>query len=387
MIAIVDLQTIGRDHIPFNTAYLRLQRRIAGAEEIVMVCRPDHQREIAAVLAETGIEFVAVPEQLHCPPTGLLKAFDERGQDCFIRDLCRERRVARLVLLGVRADLLDRIRMHPPAPAVDIIFHATLAEPAKWRARNPLRRRLDMFGILSRRFPPAVRLIFLEEGIAALTDTLVAPDSSRGLLPHPIPSEPVLAQRPIDPARINVGFIGESQPGKGFEHFVKLARNRPPHLRLHCVGRRARDYDEAFDALFDSPPARDKLSQEDYDEKTRANDIIFLPLDPIWYDLVASGSLLDCIRFGIPPVIVRNAVTDAIERRYGRFGYSVDTAVQGIDLLRTMPAHRYAADLPQFRHVLYRIAMDRTVDSLARAASLNCARPWSGRGVDEDPAS
>lgn len=174
MIAIVDLQSIGRDHIPFNTAFLRMIRKTAPGEQLILVCREDHRHEIGAVLSEEDIGFVGLPPALHDAAPGRFVAHHEQAHFAFVESFCREHAVDRLILLGVRADLLDRARRRPPASRVDILFHATLAEPLRWRSRNPLRRRRDMFGVLRRRFPPSIRLIFLEKGIARQAAPLLA---------------------------------------------------------------------------------------------------------------------------------------------------------------------------------------------------------------------
>lgn len=366
MKAIVDLQSIGRDHIPFNTSFLQIMRRIAGSETILLICRADHEREIHDVRSDLNIGFIELPDHLHKPPPGRLVAYREADHHAFLVDLCKRHAIDHLVVLGVRADLLERIRRRPPTAWVDIVFHATLAEPVKWRSRNPLRSRLDLFGVLGRRFPSNVRLVFLEDGVARAAGQLITKDTRIAVFPHPILGEPAKNERAIDTAAINVGFLGENNPGRGFEHFLDLAQGKPSHLRLHCVGRRGRNYDPGCDVLFDTPPSPQKLSQAEFDRRARANDIIFLPLDAEWYNLVASGTLIDCIRFAVPPVVVRNAVVSAIEEKFGAFGFVVDSAVEGVDLIRRMSPQYYLDHLPRFRPVLYAIAADRTIDAVSR---------------------
>ena len=222
-----------------------------------------------------------------------------------------------------------------------------------------------MFGVLRRRFPGNVRLIFLEEGIASQVEPLLAPGIRTAVLPHPIPGDLIENHKAVEADRIQVGFIGESNPGKGFEYFLELAERRLPHLELHCIGRSGARYDRANDALFSTPPATLKLSQAEYDAGVRRNDLIFLPLNRAWYDLVASGTLLDCVRFGVPPVIVRNAVVTAIEARYGPFGFVVEDEMACIDLISTMTPRECAEAMPQFRQALHAIAADRTIDAVA----------------------
>lgn len=366
MIAIVDLQSIGRDHIPFNTAFLRILRRTVGGEKAVMVCREDHRQAIADVLVAENVDFLALPDRLHHAPRGRLAGYDERDHFAFVSKLCADLGVDHLILLGVRADMLERVRRKPPAARVDVLFHATLAEPLGWRSRNPLRRRLDMFGVLGRRFPSSVRLIFLEEGIADQAAHLLHPRTLRAVMPHPILALPGEDAGSVPGAAIDVGFLGESNPGKGFEHFLALARRGVHHLRLHCVGRKGAHYDVACDPLFATPPAREKLDQADFDRLARANDLIFLPLDPPMYDLVASGTLLDCVRFAIPPVVPRNAVVTAIEQRYGRFAFIVPDQAAAIDLVSGMTPEALQRELPHLRQTLRAIAADRTVEAVAR---------------------
>lgn len=366
MKVIVDLQSLARDHIPFNTAFLQIARRVFGDEDILFVAREDHVAEYRALLDDQRIAFLPLPPDLHTPPRGRLVTHDERAHYRFVEQLCVDRSADHLIMLGVRCDMLERLRRQPPAPRVDALLHATIAEPTLWRSRNPFLRRFDMFGVLRRRFPTNVRLIFLEDGIEQKARAMLAPGTRTMVLPHPIPGAAVDNLRAIDPAAIHVGFLGGNYGGKGFDHFLKLARDRPAHLRLHCVGPRGAGYDTDWDGLFDTPPSPHKLDQAAFDRLAARNDVNFLPLDPAWYDLVASGTLLDCIRFGVPPVIVRNAVIDAIEARYGRFGFVVDRPEDGIALLRDMPYANLAEQVDALRRTLHRIAEDRTVEAVSR---------------------
>ncbi|WP_152663986.1 hypothetical protein [Sphingomonas sp. SRS2] len=133
----------------------------------------------------------------------------------------------------------------------------------------------------------------------------------------------------------------------------------------NCIGRRGPSYDPSFQPGFHRSPSEAKLTQEEYRDLARENDLIFLPFDPDWYSLTASGTLLDCVRFGIPPLAVRNSVIDDLERRYGRFGFLVSSPSEGIDLLcRTDPATLFE-DMEQFRGPLRAIAHDRTIEALS----------------------
>lgn len=362
---IVDFQAIAKDHTPFNTCFLRLIRDAFPGETVKMACREDHHQAILPYVGQLGIEFIPVPEELHNPPRGRLVAQDERAHYAFVVELCRRFRVEHLILLGVRADMLRRLRAKRPAARIDIVLHGTLAEPSHWRSRNPFRKRLDLWGVMGRRFPRSMQFIFLEEGIADRMVPMMAPDTRWAVLPHPIPGAPLEAERPLMGEVIDVGFFGVSLPGKGFEHFLKLAERRNPQLRLNCVGPKGKTYDSACDGLFGTPPAQEKLTQEAFDALAQDNDLVFLPLDPIAYDFIASGTLIDAIRFSVPPVLPRNAVVTALERRYGRFAYVVEDEAEGIALVSALTAERLREELPGLRATERAIAADRTVEAVA----------------------
>ncbi|KKC26059.1 hypothetical protein [Sphingomonas sp. SRS2] len=229
---VVDLQSISRDHIPFNTAFLKLLRQAARNEPIAMLCRQDHADAIAPYVADDDIRFLALPSHLHEPPRGRFVRFNEREQHAFVETIWRQTSADHLILLGCRADMLERLRRRPPPVAMDVVLHATLAEGIKWRSRNPLRRRRDMFATLRRRFPSTVRLIFLEQGIADRARPLIGRDTQYAILPHPIVGSPMETAPGPDRHMIKVGFLGEDAMGKGFAHFMELARHAPPHLQL-----------------------------------------------------------------------------------------------------------------------------------------------------------
>ena len=317
MIHIFDMEVTGQTHQPFNSALLNILRLAHPDRDLIFHGSASHiECLIGAGLPD---RCTTVEEQVKPVSDAAYAEAVAGGVDG-----------SNIVLLGAQARHLralaadKRLRAGPP---IDAITHSELAQPAHWRSRNPFHRRKDMFGTLKRLDMKNLRLVVLEPAIVDVLQNTVHPRPTVAVLPHPVPALVAHAmERPV-PERPRISFIGGT--------FVVKRFDRPSFEAAVCV-----------------------------------SDLICLPLDAKRYSLAASGTLLDCVAYGIPVLTTMTAVTRDWQRRYGRFGYLVERGEDMAGFIASLTPDQLQDDAAEFRHTLAKIAADRTVEALARAFSL-----------------
>lgn len=374
MIDVLDLMNKGRTHLPFNYSFLAILARAYPGEKIVFRAHASHLEALAEMgpLPE-GVSVSPVPDD----------AFFERRKGGVIENygavdyLCRTSLARNVVLMGARDWFLYRlIRIDELLSRVsfDIVFHATLAEPAHWRSRNPFVRRKDLFGILAGRIPSGVRFIVLERAIADSLRGVVRKDTKISVLEHP--AQKVISQYSrgeTASGKLRVAFIGATTPAKGFSTFLECAKKYRGRFEFLCVGAATESYSKGDDDLFVVPPSDEKLGIIEYERLLLGADLVCLPLDSVHYSWSASGTLLDCVRYGIPLITVRTKVVEDLSVRFGDFGYFLNSCQEIPDFLGSLSRLQVRRDSPRFRYALDRIADTRSIQTLAEDFRLNHA--------------
>lgn len=367
MIIVFDFYADGRAHLPFNTSLFQLLRATYDSEQILFFANGSHLREVRQVEGwPARIDTYPIPRWV--------ASNAGRQQSRLIHQTVELFEPQHIMILGAKRTLMPELgplaRKHARV-GWDIVFHGSLAEPARWRSRNPLVRRRDLFGVLASPQPRNMRLLFLEQAIAKNARQKVHPATATAVLEHPILGTTRKSRQPAD-HQINIAFPGTASVAKGFGSFLAAVRScHSPIMRFHCIGRASADYDRANDILFATPPGSEAISQSLYDERLSEADLICLPLDKTTYSWIASGTLIDCIRFAVPPIVTRTDVVDDLTRRYGPFGYVLDRTEDLGDFIRSLTIDRLQEELPLMRANLERIAHDRSVESLARSFRLH----------------
>ncbi|MGH7156112.1 MAG: hypothetical protein ACREF3_19465, partial [Acetobacteraceae bacterium] len=105
--------------------------------------------------------------------------------------------------------------------------------------------------------------------------------------------------------------------------------------------------------VLDSPVSSDHLPREAFLRRLAALHFVFSPYQSGYYNLSASGALLDAITWLKPVIATRMPVVSAMFERYGDIGYICDDlgGMQGAleAILQRMDAGRYRAQTEALR--------------------------------------
>jgi hypothetical protein len=120
----------------------------------------------------------------------------------------------------------------------------------------------------------------------------------------------------------------------------------PGKVTFHHVGRLTPDADPAPFAVLADPPSTAHLSRAEFTARLAALHYVFLPIREGYYNLSASGALLDAMTWAKPVITRALPIITPHFQRFGDIGYLCDsdaamrTAVATI--LIDLDADRYA---------------------------------------------
>jgi hypothetical protein len=137
--------------------------------------------------------------------------------------------------------------------------------------------------------------------------------------------------------RIDVGMVGIINAYKGSDSYPSLAESLRdvPELRFHAVGHFQCD-SKPFEAAGIEIPAdpTKPLSDEEFRKSVEVLDFLLFLYPTDTYKLIASGAILDCLRFRRPVIALRTDYFDYLFRKFGAFGYLADSMEELQTLLR-----------------------------------------------------
>jgi hypothetical protein len=257
----------------------------------------------------------------------------------------------------VAASLLARSRRRKVG--ILVCLHGDLGLLSGWRSRNPAVRQFDLHAMLGKRHSVPLRYLVLEESVK--TDLgKIAPSAlaSVTVLPHPTNPAEITASPPIDLKQpIRVALIGQATEAKGISPFLEAARllknEFGERIEFCLIGRVFPGDDLSRFSVLDEPVSTERLSRDRFHELLHRVHFAFLPLQPSYYRLAASGALMDAITW-LKPVIATSIpiVADMFER-FGDIGYRCDTTEEMYDALRhiltRMDEARYARQVEALR--------------------------------------
>jgi hypothetical protein len=235
---------------------------------------------------------------------------------------------------------------------VQVGLHGNLNDAFGWRPRNPLIRAFNLRSALTARHPRLLRFMVLEQGISDTLATLLPKGAARtDVLELPINVAEVAGQQapPFAPP-IRIGLVGLASAAKGTALFLEIAREMtvrfPGKVTFHHVGRLTPEADPAPFAILAEPPSTAHLPRAEFTARLAALHYVFLPISERYYNLSASGALLDAMTWAKPVIARALPIVTPHFRRFGDIGYLCDndaamrTAVETI--LTSMDADRYA---------------------------------------------
>ncbi len=253
-------------------------------------------------------------------------------------------------------------RMHSRIVGVHALLHGNLNDATiGWRSRNPLSRRFDLASTLRSRLPAPVRYIVHEPNIAerlaqiipraaGITDVVLLP-TGEGDLPADFEALSTLS----DPVRI--GFVGQGTYAKGFDIFLdvatRLSARHPGRLAFHMIGGAQSQFMEAASlAPLAEPIGTHGLSREAFTSRLARMHFVMLPYRTVYYDLSASGGLIDAVNWLRPVLATDVPLMRAFTAAYGDIGYICDDFAATLDgIVTAMDQVRYAAQVDAMRRV------------------------------------
>jgi len=373
LIYVFDFESKDRIHLPFNAAFL----------QVIVAAHPDRQvvfwadrTHIAAQKEEmTSISSNIILRTL--PKSATLVSRDKFGSlrnfgalNC----LKQSDLPSNSVILGADGWFIKQLSLHQALHKIssfDIVLHATIS--ALGHKTSFLSRvfKRDLFTILQLYYPPQIRFVLLEQAIERNFRKHIRSTTRTASLEHPVEAGGTIDTCKPVPSRLQVAFIGGATKAKGFTFFCRAASHNRRHVDYHCIGSAPSNHDHTTDHLFATPPQSTMLSQREFEARVRSMDLVCLPLDPVYYSWAASGTLMDCIRFGISPIVLRNDVISDLEERYGQFGYIFDSPDQLVDFLVKIDRTIFERDRKIFTERLRKLRNDRSISAVANYFRLN----------------
>ena len=382
MILAFEMTWAGVAHAPINAAMLQVVGRALPAHTVRVHADPTHLRELAgdpALSAMPRLERVPVsPSRRYEFQTQIVSGRRFAREFAIIR--CALRRVPRgepvlLLLLSATPTAIWAAalaaRLHGLGPTgvagVHVALHGNLNEAIGWRPRNPLTRRFDLAETLQASAPGPLgvptRFIVFETHIRDRMKDF-APEAARrtDVVPHPVSlgdiPEGANVYHPLsDPIRI--GFVGQGTHAKGIDVFLDVAARvkarHPGRVAFHLIGsmRAAKDDTDAA-AVLEEPPGLDAaLTREIFVTRLARLHYVLLPFRTGYYDLSASGGLVDAVTWLKPVITTRVPLIQSFEAAYGDIGHLApgnEALAAVVDAIVATPdATRYAAQAEAMR--------------------------------------
>jgi hypothetical protein len=329
-IAVFDVLSHARMHLPFNEGYLRILRCAFPERSIAFSAAEDHIRALSQrFTAADRIAFHAIAPMVI--PFGLSRHNPIGGRLAARRCVATMGRALAsatpdlVCVLGVDANLFAVLGggwTRLSAAPLHMVLHSQLGDAMLWRSRNPFIRAGDFVAQLGRVLPPHLRIVALELGVReAITEVSPSLAGSVDTLEHPIlPSEWIAEARPHEGLRL--AFLGHSSRTKGFESFTRLALDcAAPGRAFDAIGILAPGADRLDMSGLARRPAKGGLSRAEYLAALQDIDMVCLPLTGRAYDFLASGTVSDAIAALKPLLAFRTRTLAAIVSRYGPIGY------------------------------------------------------------------
>lgn len=238
-------------------------------------------------------------------------------------------------------------------------FHGNLNDAFGWRSRNPVIRSFDTRSALEAQHTVPCRFLVLEDSIrAALSGSVPEAAKRVDVLPLPINTVEITAtagqtlQLPV-----RLGFVGFGTQAKGIDTFLSIAArvrrsygDRAEFVHVGSVNPQANPSDYA--ALV-QPPSKEDLPRDEFMSRLASLHYVFLPFCRGYYNLSASGALIDALTWLKPIICTRVPLTESFFNQYGDIGHLCDSEadLEGTvrDILANMDVGRYYRQVAKLR--------------------------------------
>jgi glycosyltransferase involved in cell wall biosynthesis len=387
MILVFETNWTGTTHAPGNSATVQILARAFPGQEVRVHADATHLAELrrdAALMALPNIGLV---------PIAVPAVWQGRPHIVSARRMLAEFRTIRAALGAVPAEepclvfLISTSCTGSFAAAwaarlsgrrrigVQVGLHGNLNDATSgWRPRNPLRRGFDTRSALEARYPVPLRFLVLEDAIrTALQSLLPAAAARTDVVPLPVNTAEVPAAAESAPGLappIRIGFVGLGTPAKGMDSFLEVARRvRARHgadrVQFVHVGRMPAESAAAGAEVLADPPATEHLARAEFVRRLASLHYVFLPYRRGYYDLSASGALIDALTWLKPVIATRVPLTEQFFAEYGDIGLLGDDDAALEAAVEQVVAHPDPARHAHQVEALRAARETRRVDALA----------------------
>lgn len=337
MILVFEMTWTGQIHAPGNSATLQIIARAFPAQPVRMHAEAAHLAELRrdpALVALANLEFVEI---------AVSPLYRGRTSIVSWRRMAQEYRTVRSALRKVPTTepcLVVMIsttatgsfaaawasRLSGRRIGVQVGFHGNLNDARAWRSRNPLTRAFDTRAAVEARHPVPLRFLVLEEAIRdAMAAFVPAAVGRTDVVPLPINTAevPAATSRVLaDPVRF--GFVGFGTKAKGFDSFITVATAAKARwgarVEFVHVGAAPPEWAGQAVGLLAHPIGTEGLSRAEFLGRLAGLHYVFLPFRTGYYDLSASGAVLDALTWLKPLITTRVPLTEQFFRAYGDIG-------------------------------------------------------------------
>ena len=362
---------MGTTHVPGNSATLQAIAAAFPGEKVAVFAEPSHLSELRRdpVLTGTaGISFHSIELSAYFVGkhvVSLRRFFDElrilysalrsihADEPCLIMFLSATSTA--MIAASFMLKLFRQRRL-----GVQVGLHGNLAEITGWRTRNPISRRFDLISALKCDRPSRFRFLVLDEGIRSkMRAVLPAAAAKLDVLPLPINVNEVQLEQPVRLTEpIKVGFVGLATESKGIDIFLRAATDLKKQLgqrmNFYHVGQVPACTEHAPFEILAEPVSTTPLQRSEFVRRLAQLHYVVLPYREGYYDLSASGALVDAITWRKPVIVMRRPFVERLFQEYGDIGYLCDDEAQlraTLELVTACDQQRY----------------DRQVEALGRA--------------------
>jgi len=340
MIGFVELFCRDQRHAPFNAGLIRTLCCAFPGERITVACAEDHYQGVFNHIAP------AERDQLVLHTIDLPGRFGDAYHHVSIPRLIAEFRLLRnlvtsapalrlLVVSSLTSTGLFAARLLlQTRQARNLAIHCVLHDNAGaidgWRSRNPLMRAFDMESALRRTTGPRLRMIVLEDPIRVRLEERIPALRGRvdGLQQAIDPNESggeTITDLPKLEVPARIGFLGMATRAKGFDTFLRIAndiaRSHPGAVEFHGVGMLHSEFERVDQSSLRVPMTRGGLVRADFARAMLRLHYACLPYSGVYYQLIASGVLVDAISWCKPILAIAQPVLSEAFERFGDIGY------------------------------------------------------------------
>ena len=382
MILVFEMVWTGTVHAPGNSVTIQTIAAAFPDQTVRVFAETTHLRELradTALTAHANVEFREIAISPHFRSRPQIVSF-RRGMTelaamrAALRDVppaepCLIMLISATPTAVFAASSLARLSRR--RIGVQVGMHGNLNDAIGWRPRNPLARAFDLHAALKARHGGRVRFLVLEDAIRrALSAHLPGTEARTDVLPLPVNLTELPLWRDVPfQTPIRIGLVGQATEAKGITPFLDLARHftasHPGRVSFHLVGRAVPGDDLSRFAPLADPVSTEHLSRADFLARLSSLHFVCLPLREGYYDLSASGALIDAITWLKPVIATALPIVRGLFEQFGEIGYlcgdpaSMEAAI--LSMLGDMDAARYANQVDALR----RVRASRMPDALA----------------------